>query len=259
MTGKRKKQQRPWHPIEWAILLHVARYGITSPQALAQFHVKGVKTIEQAKHRLTALKRRRDLIGHPLDEIETYYSLSPAASKRLQQAGHDVPAPITSLRRFAQQTAMLQLCCQQPGQMQPLTPTEIRQHLPMLNAQRQWTAYYLSTVSNQRRIGLLRVDSFSSGRWDRLAHKVHADREQHAMLGDFKSTIDAQQFEITVVTALPEKATRIEEFLNRQDSNFGIDCRVLAMPELLRFVMPQASKTNTQLPPEKAGDIFLPS
>lgn len=96
--------------------------------------------------------------------------------------------------------------------------------------------YYVDTSSGPPRLGLLRVDPGGCGRWDRVVAKCCEDLRDHERHPGFARLIRGGQFEVTLVTALPQKAERIA--LAFDAGRVGAPLRLCAVPELLYLIAP---------------------
>jgi hypothetical protein len=100
--------------------------------------------------------------------------------------------------------------------------------------------YYVDTSHSQPRLGFVRVDAGGRGRWDRVLAKCRSDLEAHCTVSGFRKFIDRQAFEITLITALPQKARRLAESMSSlRDARVSM-IKVVAMPELLNLIAPPA-------------------
>ena len=97
---------------------------------------------------------------------------------------------------------------------------------------------YYFQAEPQPVLGFLRIDLAGSGRWDRVLAKCCEDARYHAQASSFQQVIDAGQFEITLVTALPQKAERLCQALRSLDSLPAIPIRVTSIPELVNLIAP---------------------
>ena len=98
--------------------------------------------------------------------------------------------------------------------------------------------YYVDMSQSQPRLGFVRVDAGGRGRWDRVLAKCRNDLDTHSADAGFRNFIDRQAFEITLITALPQKARRLADSLSSMHDSGIRMIRVLAMPELLNLIAP---------------------
>ena len=82
-------------------------------------------------------------------------------------------------------------------------------------------------------LGFLRVDMGGHGRWDRVLAKCREDARRHAAMPAVNQAIAADQFEIALVTSLPQKAERLCQALKQLSSLPAIPIRVTSIPELV--------------------------
>lgn len=236
---KKPKTTRAWHPIEMAIVMQVARYGLATAAALYEAKVKGVKDRQQAENRLSALARRGDLVPHQLPTGEMGFTLSPSSSEKAKRLGFDAPVKIQSPDSFARAYALMSVCCDRHENKKLLTPTELSQHFPVLGRSCHRPSYYLVRESGQVQLGFVRLDRGGRGRWDRIARKTCDDMRKHLSHDWLRPLIDLGQFEICVVTALASKAARIDELLKAKQSLLPVPYRVVTIPPLIHFIRPQ--------------------
>jgi hypothetical protein len=235
---KQTKTTRPWHPIEAAIVAHVARYGVTTAAALFALGLKGVKDHEQACERLSALVRKGDLVRHQVAADEACFSLSTAAVARTKELGVQAPVEVRSADSLTRAYALLAACCLQQEKRKLLTNTELTAHFPDLRSDSQLTRYYLSREAEQIRLGFVRIDRGGRGRWDRIVRKACDDMRKHLSVLSLRPMIGKQQFEICIVTALPCKAKKIDALLREQQKLLNVPYRVISIPRLINFIRP---------------------
>lgn len=232
------KLDRPWHPIEAAIALHVARYGVTTAAALCALGMKGVKDTKQADDRLSALARRGDLVRHKQLVNEDCYSLSPAAVARTKVLGFSSPSEVRSSHSLIRSYALLAVCCLQDERRKLLTNAELTTHFPDLRSLGPQASYYLAREAEQIRLGYVRIDRGGHGRWDRITRKASDDMRKHLSIRSLLPMIARRQFEICVVTALPCKAKKIDELLSAHQTLLNVPYRVISIPSLINFIRP---------------------
>ncbi len=232
-----KKKMR--HPIEVAIIAHIARYGVTTAAALVAVEMKGVQDLKQAQDRLCAMVRKGGLVEHRQLPGEPCFTLSSQAHMEVKVSGFPSALRIRSLDSLARAYALLAFCCLEPQQRKLLTTTELAAHVSGLGQPAQRRSYYLSREDNQLRLGFIRVDAGGHGRWDRIAHKACDDMRKHLAMASLCPLIDKHEFEICVITALPDKAKNIDALLSEHQKQLPVACRVVSIPHLINFLRPR--------------------
>jgi hypothetical protein len=116
-----------------------------------------------------------------------------------------------------------------------LSPAATKEALPTVNTTPLISSYYLQESPNKR-VGFLRVDMGGSGRWDRILSKCAEDGRRIITLPTWREAVLAGEFEITLATALPQKAERLSRALQETDSPLPI--RIAVIPELLNLIAP---------------------
>jgi hypothetical protein len=229
---------RNWHPIEEAIIEHVDRYGITTPKAAWAAGVRGMNNLQVAEARLHALTRRGDLVTLSLPGNCVTYTLSLQSRQRLgQQAAERLSRP-PSLRLLAERFAFLTFSCLQDQRRSKLTPVELKERFADLYRHGSAHHFYLTREFGPPRLGFLRIDVGSYGRWDRIIAKASGDLRTHLSMTLVRKLIDEGAFELTVLTALPTKAQKIEQALTERRDALPVPTRCIAIPELVNFIRP---------------------
>lgn len=229
---------RNWHPIEEAIIEHIDRYGLSTAAAAHAAGVKGMDSPLIAAQRLEALVRRGDLQCQPLPVPEKGYSLSPKSLMRLGRKVDSRYGSATSSRLLTERYAVLAFCCLQAQQRIKLTPAELQLRFADLYRPGRAHRYYFTREGKRPRLGFLRIDSGSFGRWDRIAASFADDLRHHLSIALVRSLLDDDSFELTLITALPVKARRIEQLMAQYQSALPTPVRVVAIPELVNFIRP---------------------
>jgi len=236
---KNNSKKKTRHPIEAAIIAHIARYGVTTAEALLAVEMKGVQEIKQAEERLRAMVRKGDLVEHRQLPDEPCFTFSSQAHMEAKACGFPSALRIRSLDSLARAYALLAFCCLGPQQRKLLTTTELAAHVSGLRQPAQRRSYYLSREDNQLRLGFIRVDAGGHGRWDRIAHKACDDMRKHLAIASLRPLIDKHEFEICVLTALPDKTKKIETLLAEQQKQLPVAYRVVSVPQLINFLRPR--------------------
>jgi hypothetical protein len=116
-----------------------------------------------------------------------------------------------------------------------LTPAILQETFPTLGVTSLTAGYYLQATT-EKVIGFLRVDMGGDGRWDRVVAKCAEDARAIAIDPTWRERVAAGCFEITVATALPQKAERLGRAL--QASPTPLPIRIAVIPELLNLIAP---------------------
>lgn len=230
---------------------HVARYRMTVHEAV-------VKDLNQP---LAATRRTLPQAVHdgylnvaPLYRNRRYFYLTQlgANSATTLASGTNAPkhGPLSETAKV-RAYAMLAFCCLHDSARERLTAVEFQTHFADLYRPGMSANYYIDTADARPRIGLLRVDFGGRGRWDRIIGKVRRNIEGHFMDAGFRRLLSHELFQITVVTALPQKALRIRQTLATHRDARRVPVRIVAMPDLLHLVMPPPTPAVTEGRPIK--------
>lgn len=216
-----------------ALLEHLARYRLSTFPALQQlspFDVLGARGLRKV---LEAAQDELLIRSAPLRTGARYWYLtSPgAASCGLPPERSGPLSESSKLRAYA----LLSFCCLQDEKRHLLTGAEMRRHLPELAREGMADGYYLQ-CGTSRRIGLVRVDAGRQGRWDRVIQTLREDISNHWQFPAYRSLVQQQRFEITVLTVFPHKALRLRQLLATYPDTKRIPVQVQAVPSLLPLV-----------------------
>jgi hypothetical protein len=214
---------------EQGVLAHVESFGLTVIEAARRLPVF-LETGEAAAERaIERLERAGYLASTWLYRDRRCYYRPPVGQS---SPAHSISEE-TKIRRFAR----LSFCCLGKTQRMSASPSQLRQVIPDFSEALCANGYYLQADS-QPVLGFLRIDMAGSGRWDRVLAKCCEDARHHARTPSFQQLIEAGQFEITLVTALPQKAERLCQALTSLDSLPAIPIRVTSIPELVNLIAP---------------------
>ena len=232
-----------------ALIDHVARYRITVREAVEHAFAK---SFGATRRMFTQAVRDGHLDVAPLYRNRRYCHLTQlgANSVDTSASSDDRPkhGPLSEPAKV-RAYAMLVFCCLHDVPRERLTADDFQTHFPDLYRPGMSANYYIDTTGNRPRIGLLRVDFGGRGRWDRIISRVRRDIEAHYLAAGFRRLLARQSFEITVVTALPQKAGRIRQALAGHCDARRVPIRVVAMPDLLHLVMPPPTPVVTDRRP----------
>ncbi len=233
-----RKSRNPASSCHQTLIGHVARYRMTVREAVA----KDLNESLAAARRTLAQAVHDGYVNvAPLYRNRRYFYLTQlgANSAATLASGINPPkrGPLSETAKM-RAYAMLAFCCMHDTARERLTAVEFQTHFPDLYRPGMSGNYYIDTADKRPRIGLLRVDFGGRGRWDRIIGKVRHDIEGHFMDAGFRRLLGHELFEITIVTALPQKALRVRQTLASHRDAHRVPVRVVAMPDLLHLVMP---------------------
>ncbi len=229
---------RTWHPIELAIIGHIERYGLTTPEAAYAAGIRGMTSVKVATQRLKALVRQGDLIQQPLAVGMKQFVLSQQARSKLGRTDATREGKLDSMRTIITRYAFLAFCCLQETSRLKLTRQELQQRFSDLYRPGTMDHYYLTHEYATPCLGLLRIDCGNVGRWDRIVAKVSDDLRTHLSLPIVRSLLEAQSFELTIITPLPQKARHVQTEMDKRRGALPVPVRCVAMPELINLIRP---------------------
>ncbi len=222
-----------------AILRHIARYRLTVVEALARLPECQRHTAAELAARLQRLDRADFVASTCLHTDRQCYELTRKGAIRVGHSladrdSHARLSEATKIRRFA----ALSFCCLTSVRRQRLTAAELADQVAGLNGSEADTPYYVTRDEAAPRIGFLRVDLGGHGRWDRILAKCQQDVREHADNPRWTPWIGSNRFEVTLVTALPQKAERLHRALSQQEHAPPVSVRIAVIPELLYLIAP---------------------
>lgn len=237
------------------ILQHVCRYKMTVARALQRQPFFA----EAGPHALGNVIRRLreggwlqsawlyDGITSPAENSTLaprycYYHLTPAAAALLGEHP-SIAQPLKDEPKI-RAYAILAFCCFGDVQREKLTPQEYRDMFPELQRPGERTNYYIDTEGPRKRLGYIRVDYGGRGRWDRLISSCRDDVRKRCDKRAFREIILQGGFVITIITALEQKANRLQAAL--QEQQFPVDVRIHVVPELLELIAPGPRRTRQE-------------
>jgi hypothetical protein len=217
------------------VLHFTAHYGLAVAEALPR--VGKCNSHEVAEQVLNGLVQRGLLTASWLYYGRRCYRVTARAAEALADGVRltvQDASPLSAearIRRFA----MLSFCCLGVTPRTKLTMAQLRQLCPVLEPSPRTGSYYADHSSPQR-IGLLRVDMGGHGRWDRILAKASADARIVRNMLVWRELVAEDRFEITVATALPQKAERLHRALETEPAVLPI--RIAVIPDLLNIIAP---------------------
>jgi hypothetical protein len=220
--------------VEDAVLHHVARYRLTVPEAVQHLAACRGRSRGDVLRTLSRLETQRRLTSVWLYAGRRGYV---AKDDKKQAPSQRAPASGLSETAKVRHFAMLAFCCLGSAPRQRLTRAELVARIDGLKSPDCTSPYY----AEADRIGFLRVDAGGHGRWDRILAKSLEDARDHTREPVWRPWIDAGRFEITIVTALPQKAERLCRAMAALDQAPPVPVRITALPELLYLIAPPPS------------------
>ncbi len=224
---------------ETAALRHIDLYGLTVTEAVQS--VTQRRSQRAANRLLLGLQQQGLVRSEGLYGQRHCFILTRAGREQLAgdtSSGARMDRPLSEqlkLRLFA----MLSVCCLGNTARQKLTRTELTR--VSSDSNRSVPNYYAETHDNRQRYGFLRVDTIRHGRWDRILAKVREDAYGHAADPGFQLLIERGDFEVTLATALPQKAERLCRAFSHAANPLPVPVRVTSIPDLLYLIAPPPS------------------
>jgi hypothetical protein len=234
------KAIRDFTPLTQAIVEHVLRYRLSVPSAILRLMDRIDPGIKDPTIPLHQLVHSKYLGMDVLCGQESYLFLTP---KGAHACGQSLPTveerwcgPIPERAKIINY-AILACCCLSDTTRQRLTLGEFRQHFPQLLRPGLTMNYYVDASGDRPRLGFVRVDMGGHGRWDRILAKCCDDWRAHEAHAGFRSLIDRGEFEISIVTALEQKADRLRHALSAHKQKMVV--RICAVRRLLDLIAPE--------------------
>lgn len=150
---------------------------------------------------------------------------------------------VAKIRNFA----MLSFCCLSEQRRQRLTAEDIQRYVPDLYRIGMPSSYYVEADGPQSRLGFLRVDTGGHSRWDRILAKAREDIRTHSLFQSISEFVDRGLFEVSIVTALPQKAARLRQAIDEWPAKQQSLIRVAACPELINLIAPPPCSARNNL------------
>lgn len=236
MKTKRNTMPTPSKELVSHVLNHVARYHLTTTDALETLELPEPATYKQKYNALKHCTRMGWLGSDWLIRGKRYWYLTGSLEEFAIASRHSGPlSEPAKLRAYA----MLSFCCGLNSSRHKLTRREISKHFPELDRIGLLNRYYLNT-ENKGRLGLVRYDLGHQGRWDRVIDATRQDIRSHLSKPAVRHLLSADRFEISVLTVLPQKAHRLRTVFERASTCLQIPVRVFEFPQLLPLVTSMA-------------------
>lgn len=226
------------------VLEHVVRYRLATPGVLAELSdLRGLGRQRRRAflHELCCqqLLGRASLFGN-----RWYFHLHA----QLRSLPGVIPTDLLPVGPLSERAklrcfAMEQFCCCSTGRRtcKRLTHSELERHFAGHVQAGQPVNYYLDRSDPVPRMGVIRIDAGGRGRWDRVLAKCRQALDAHAMHPGFRELLQAGQFELTLITALPHKALRLQESVAQWNDWYGQRLRIVAVPDLVQLIAPVAT------------------
>lgn len=228
-------------PSQQIVLEHIERYRMTVIPALQS--LRGLKHFGRKRLASTLRDlRRAGYLGQGILYHHQRYFFLTRPKHEPQEAGRANSAirrtgPLSKTAKI-RNYALLAFCCLNGTYRRRLTQAELKAHFPHVYRPGLPLNYYVDTSSNPPQLGFVRVDTGGHGRWDRIAARCAADLDTHTQHPGFQEFIERNAFEITLLTALPQKAERLREFITTVHPETAGLVRIVVFPELLNLIAP---------------------
>ncbi len=215
-----------------AILEHVARHRITTPQVLrrALFPHQSINAVIKVASRMcrTGLLQRV-----PLLHRHCYYALTPS-SARAVGVSHKRTGPL-GVQALPVEYAALHFACFTAAQRVRLTSAELKLSYPWMESAWIRAAHCLDRSQPESEcLELLRV--VQGGAPDHVARKCHADISRRQGNEAFLQLVKQERFRLVVIAATAESASAIQHALDNHLWPDGLAIRLTVLPQLLPFL-----------------------
>ena len=223
-----------------SLIDHVTRYRMTVIPAIEQ--LTGFRGLSRhvLREELQQLCCSKILGSASLFRDRHYYYLANAGHEA--GTGTDNTAsrhfgPLSEVAKI-RNYAMLSFCCLSQQRRQRLTVEDIQRFVPDLYRIGMPSSYYVEADGPHSRLGFLRVDTGGHSRWDRILAKAREDIRTHSLFESISEFVDRGLFEVSIVTALPQKAARLQQAIEDWPVEQRSLIRVAACPELINLIAP---------------------
>lgn len=229
--------ERPLTLPEVSVLTFTEHYGLTVVEAASRLPALKHHSRSEVERLIARLVNQRLLTKTWLYPGRRCYQMTTRAVEAIGAAiisrrTDDRPLSEESkIRRFA----MLSFCCLGATPRMRLSPAILQATFPTLDVTFLTAGHYLQATT-EKVIGFLRVDMGGEGRWDRVLAKCADDARRITNNPTWRERAAAGGFEITVATALPQKAERLSRAL--LESPLSLPTRIAVIPELLNLIAP---------------------
>jgi hypothetical protein len=218
------------------VLAQVDRFDLTVVEAVARLPDLARRKPKDVTKLLGRLESQRALASAWLYHGRRYYyrpmcgaeNGSPAIPKPERQRLSEE----AKIRRFA----MLSFCCLGRESRTVLTAAELEKYFPGHQGIRP-SGHYVQ-LGPHLVLGFLRIDLGGRGRWDRVLAKCLEDARRYAQSPTCRGLVEAGNFEITLATALTQKAERLQRAFQELSTPPGVPIRITVIPDLLHLIAP---------------------
>lgn len=223
-----------------SLIDHVTRYRMTVVPVIER--LTGFRGLSRRvlREELQQLCCSGTLGAAPLYRDRHYYYLAGAghhAGTGPNDAASRHFGPLSEVAKI-RNYAMLSFCCLSQQRRQRLTAEDIERFVPDLYRIGMPSSYYVEADGPQSRLGFLRVDTGGHSRWDRILAKAREDIRTHSLFQSIREFVARGLFEVSIVTALPQKATRLQQAIEEWPAEQQSLIRVVACPELINLIAP---------------------
>lgn len=234
-----------------SLIDHVRRYRMTVLPALEQQAGFCGLTRRGIREELQRLIQSGKLGSASLFRDRTYYYLNRVErhagiatdEANVTMTGTGPLSEVAKIRNYA----MLSFCCLSEHKRRRLTADDIQQFVPDLYRIGMSSNYYVEVDGPQSRLGFLRVDTGGRGRWDRVLAKAREDIRTHSLFPSIAEFVDRGLFEVTIVTALPQKAARLQQAIEDWPVAQRTLIRIATCPDLINLIAPPPSVSRGDL------------
>lgn len=197
------------------ILKFTWRYRLALPQVYHRQFFGGL-TPKAAERVVTRLMKEELLRSHPLFGVNRYYTLTAKAARVLGVSEKWLEKPMGP-QALIQNVSILSACCLGPTSRERMTGEEFAQRFPGLVVRGLGSSrYYLDRgePGGAVRLGLFLPDFQSDAR--RIVRKLRREIDRRMKHDEWNRLIRNDLFVVTVLTAFPHKAERLEQLLARE-------------------------------------------
>lgn len=227
-------------PAVEALLEHVSRYRLSTFAVMSQLPQFVGRSPRYLRRVLRYCRDAQLMSSAILHSGSRYWFLEAVGAERCGlDTGRSGPlSENAKIRAYA----MLLFCFCSDRTRHLLTGSELCGTLAVLHRQGMPATYYLDP-SGDGNIGLARIDAGRHGRWDRIVNTIKSDITQHLGLPGFRDFIDADRFEISVLTAFPAKAARLVDAFGTTLKTGHVPVRVITNAMLVPLLYSIKQKT----------------
>lgn len=211
---------------------HVARYRLTTPEAVRTLAALRLRTNATAVAFLRALVGDGRLGEAPLDRHGRYFYLTERGAREVIAGTLDGHSGPLSEPAKARAFALLAFCRLSGADRERLSPDDLRRAVPALDTGGMPTTFYATRSESARTLGFARPDTGGFGRWDRVLAKLADDVRRLSADPGLQPLIASRAFEVTLITATPEKADRLRTAFS-ETARASIPVHVVAVPRLI--------------------------